>query len=44
MTCTTYPDTAHAVSELSVHAEDISLADSLAGWGLVQDLVLGAAE
>ena len=40
----TYPNAPHAVCELLVHAEVISLADSLAGWGLVQDLVLGTAE
>lgn len=39
-----HPDAPHAVCELFVHAEHISLADSLAGWGLVQDLVLGTAE
>ena len=39
-----YPDAPHAISELLVHAEHISFADSLAGWQLVQDLVLGTAE
>ena len=39
-----HPDTPHAVCELLVHAEHISLANSLAGWRLVQDLVLGTAE
>lgn len=39
-----YPDAPHAISELLVHAEHISLADSLAGWRLVQNLVLGTAE
>lgn len=39
-----YPNAPHAISELLVHAEHISLADSFAGWRLVQDLVLGTAE
>ena len=39
-----YPDAPHAISELLVHAEHISFADSLAGRRLVQDLVLGTAE
>ena len=39
-----YPNAPHTISELLVHAEHISLADSLAGWRLVQDLVLGTAE
>ena len=43
-TCSAYPDAPHAISELLVHAEHISLADSLAGWRLIQDLVLGTAE
>ena len=41
---TAYPDAAHLVCELCVHAEDISLGYSSAGRALVQNLVLGTAE
>ena len=41
---TAYPDAAHLVCELCVHAEDVSLGYSSAGRALVQNLVLGTAE